>query len=529
MDDATIFMIVEIVGEAFAMLIWFSCGWFVVYALLGPWLKIRLIRWGSHGSLARNTRIGPVYISHALFSLALMNPYVLLTPVFKLDTVVDSPVWRMVLRACYVLLLPIAWDYLLLRLVPLWSKLRWLRCQAPLKRVVPVSMLISIIGSTGGYAAAQMKDVIPAVARSFPLRPKSFAWRVNTDVKPLVDNSLSAQPTAMIIDDRCVHIYVNDRHRKWVTVNRARQTVVADEGPILAYVPANDGSQTWQISEHPHGLVCRRAFDSKSQVVPLPVAPDAVFLGRQVNGLIVGANPSEGRLYAIDPEAGEVRWTAIAPAAKGNDDRRIGSIADAGRIIAAGLWTSRVWAVDAGTGQTLWESVEEGYGNSMYVVASTEAVVAFSRSGRAYAFDPATGEEKWIREVGDLAGGCGEGNVCICSGRLIFQDNTTVSCLNPSTGTTRWRHEFGSHYSGGVCRLNRDTVACASDRTLVLLDLETGKETFATRFPVGSGIEYRWQNSIAKAPARIHAQSVWAPSGELYVFTTDGVLWCLKP
>ncbi|MCU0913996.1 MAG: PQQ-binding-like beta-propeller repeat protein [Planctomycetes bacterium] len=523
------FAIAAAIAETFQMLFWFSGGWFVVYALLAPWLQTRLLHWRAADNPALDTRMGPVYVSHILFSLVLMNPCLLLLLVFQLDRITESDVRRLILGACYVLLLPLAWDDLVLGFLGRWRWLRWLRCRAPFRRVVPTSLLISALGLSGGYVAVQMKDTIPAVVRSFPLRPKSYTWKVKTGAKPLVDGSVAAEPARMLVDDRYVHLYVNDRARRWVTVDRTRHAVVADEGSTLAYVQAGDGGPAWHIEGHAADVICRRPGGDPPRRVPLPVAADAVFLGRQVKGLIVGADPSQGRLHALDPAAGTVRWTATAPAADGNGDRRIGSVADTAGVIAVGLWMSRVWAVDAETGRTLWTYAERGYGNSMHVVASDEAVVAFSRSDRAYAFDPRTGQQKWAKKVGDLAGGYGEGNVWIGRDRLVFRDDKTVTCLDPGTGDTLWQRAFGSHYSGGICGSGGDTVACTSDRALMVLDLQTGRESFATKFPVGSGIEYGWHDRVEQAPARIYTQAAGAPGRELYVFTTDGVLWCLRP
>jgi outer membrane protein assembly factor BamB len=164
----------------------------------------------------------------------------------------------------------------------------------------------------------------------------------------------------------------------------------------------------------------------------------------------------------------------------------------------------------------------------MHVETSQRSIFGFSRSGKVYAFSPRTGELKWSEELGDLAGGTGKGNVCLLDDKVIFRNDTTITCIKGGTGKILWQSSFGNHYSGGITCSSEGMVACASDRTLELFDSETGEEIFRTKFPVGSGIEYGF-SGVQKAPGRIYTHPVITAEGEVYVFTSDGVLWALKP
>ena len=163
MDDQTMYAILQIIAEAFVVLTWFGSGWFVVYALLGPWLKVRLIRWRSTQSGSAHLRSGPIYVAHILFSLAFVNPYTLLAIGLRLDSAIDSSALEAVLGGSYLIILPSLWEYLLLRVIPRWNKLRWLRWTAPLKRAVPCSVFINILGFCGGYVAVQIREIACAV------------------------------------------------------------------------------------------------------------------------------------------------------------------------------------------------------------------------------------------------------------------------------------------------------------------------------------------------------------------------------
>ena len=529
MNDYAMIAFAKAIAEVFAKLTWFSCGWFLVYAILGPWFKVKLVHLRTAEGLPSARRFGPVFVSHILFSIALVNPYTMLVIASKFENMVDSRIWVIFLIIVYFWILSVVLECLLLRVVARWRRLRWFQWRPPLRRVVPVSLLLSALGFGTGSAGVYMEGAMPTILRSFPLRPGAFEWKVDTGIKPLDDASLAAESDRMIADDKYVYIQVNAKQHQWRVVDRSSHKVLEDEVEALGYVLADDLGGSWQIKRGAGELLCSRVFGKNPRTIPIAVARDVVFLGHQTRSLIVGANPSSGYLFAFDPEEEKVQWEVRAPAAKGNNDRRIGSVAGANDVIAVGLWTCRVWAVDAMTGESLWEFHEEGMGNAMYVVASEKAVVGFSRSGKAYAFDPRKGYSKWTEHVGDLAGGIGAGNVCLFGDRVIFRDKESVSCINVDRGKTLWRSSFGNHYSGGLTCSTDGIVTCASDRTLALLDSNTGEEIFRTKLSVRSGIKYGFYSSVEKAPGRIYAHPTITDNGEIYVFTGDGVLWALEP
>lgn len=528
MNDYAMFAIAEAMEELFVQLTWFSCGWFLFYTILGPWLKVRLVHLRTGKDLPSARRFGPVFVSHILFSAALVNPVTMFMVSTMFGDILDSRIWDIFLIVVYFCILSLVLECLLLRIAGRWRRLRWFQWRPPLRRVVPVSLLLIALGFSAGAAGVYIEGVMPTVLRSFPLRPGGFEWKVDTGIKPLGDASLAAESDRMIADDRYVYVHVNAKQHQWRVVDRNSHEVLGDKVEALGYVRADDSGGSWQIRRSPNGLLYDRVSGQNPRAIPIAVARDVVFLEHQVDGLIIGANPSSGHLFAFDPDEEKVKWEVFAPAAEGNNDRRIGSIAGANGVIAVGLWMSRVWAVDAGTGEPLWEFDEDGMGNAIHVVASGQTVIGFSRSGKAYAFDVRSGESKWSEEVGDLAGGIGEGNACLFGNRVVFRDKSNVSCADTETGKVLWRRSVGNHYSGGVTCASEGIAACASDRTLALFDLDTGKEMFRTKFPVRSGIEYGFQSTIKKEPGRIYAPPVVA-DGQIYVFTSDGVLWALIP
>jgi outer membrane protein assembly factor BamB len=527
MDDYMMFAVAEAMAELFVRLLWFSCCWFVAYAVIGFWLKVKLVHLRIGKELPSAHRFSPVLISHILFSAALVNPYTMIGIVFEVD-VPDTRIWNIVLIIVYFWVLAVVFECLLLRVLARWRILRWLQWRPPLKRVLIVSVLLSTLGFGAGAAGFYMEGMLPEIIRgTFPVRPSAFDWKVHTGIKPLRDASLPAESDRMIADDKWVYFLVNARKHQWCVVDRNTHEVVGGQPDTLGYILADDLGRSWQIRRTTNGLLCARISGENSKEISVAIERDVVFLEHQVDGLIIGANPSGGHLFALDPETGKLEWEVVAPGAEGNGDRRIGSIAGTHGVIVVGLWTSRVWAVNAGTGEFLWQFDEDGMGTAMHVVASPQCAIAFSRSGKAYAFDLINGTLKWSEQFGDLAGGIGEGNVCLSGHRVVFRDNSTVNCGDADSGRILWSRNVGNHYSGGVSCAAVGKVACASDRTLVMFDLQTGEEVFRTKFPVKSGIEYGSYNSVNEALGRIYAHPV-AIEGHMYVFTSDGVLWALR-
>jgi len=58
------------------LMLFFSLGWFVCYCFICPWIKIWLID-RKKDDLQQKTHKMPVFISHLLFSLIFVNPYIL--------------------------------------------------------------------------------------------------------------------------------------------------------------------------------------------------------------------------------------------------------------------------------------------------------------------------------------------------------------------------------------------------------------------------------------------------------------------
>jgi len=70
-----------------------------------------------------------------------------------------------------------------------------------------------------------------------------------------------------------------------------------------------------------------------------------------VRGLVVCAIPQQGMVFAFDPRSGHVAWTNRAADHFEAADTRIFNVTADDEVVIAGLWGSRIWAVDLVTGR----------------------------------------------------------------------------------------------------------------------------------------------------------------------------------
>lgn len=523
-------MIAEAIARLFQIAIWFSCGWFLFYVITGPWFQVRLSCLKAQGISPHEKRKWPIFVSHLIFSILFVNPFVLVWLAWNLGNDFFNSILLCILAiTIYFIILPISVDLFMLRLMSRWNKLRWFRWTIPLKRVIPVCFALCLIAFGAGYVSIQIGDAAPTIARAFPLRPKAFSWKLNTETKPLIDCSVTAESDRMFSDHKHVYVRTNSKDSTWIVADTTAHKLVESESATLAYVLADDSGESWHIKRGSEGVVYGRIGSNDFKVVPMEMSDQAVFLEHPVRGLFIGAITDTGTLFGFDPQTGQVAWKVQAPAHENNHDRRIGSIAGNDEVVVAGLWTCRVWAVDPKNGQQLWFFNEEGMGNAMHVEASKNGIIGFSRSGKVYSFSPVTGEMKWSERLGDLAGGMGEGNVCVLENNVIFRNEKKITSVSVDSGEVNWQTDFGTDYSGGLSCSKKGIVGCTSDRSLVLLNGSSGQKLFQTKIPIRSGIGYGYSNTVKGEPGKIYTHPVITEDGTVYVFTGDGILWALKP
>jgi len=138
--------IVEAVQAVAAFSVFFSIGWSLVYTTLGSWFKVWLIHLKLVPSADMQKRYGPVIVSHIVYSVLFVNPWLLFGIIIYLGFNVDiGAIGWLIIAILYFWFLPLGTECLLLRVLPRWSRLKWLRYQPPLKRQILANLAVSFL------------------------------------------------------------------------------------------------------------------------------------------------------------------------------------------------------------------------------------------------------------------------------------------------------------------------------------------------------------------------------------------------
>ena len=501
-----------VIDKILTMIIWFGVGWGGVYTLFGAWLKVWAVHVRGGVPLTTPRRVAPVLLSHFLCSILFVNPWAL----FLILMYADFSWSAIGVGGVCLWVFPMALEALLLRAVPHVRWFRWLRWNPPLRRLVPVSLAVWLLACAGGYCAVV---VGPYLRTAFPLRPAGYAWKLNIRAKPLADYSLPAELDRMVIDDDFVFVRVDSRRHQWKAIHKDRRRPIDVGADVLGYVHAEDSAGAWEISKTPVGLACGRFASGQRQALPLVVTDEAIFVPQESAHVILGTEPSVARLFAFHPASGEVLWDIREPP---EQRARIGSLAVNRGVVVAGLWGSKIWAVSAIDGHTLWRFEEQGCGSPMYVVTTDDVVFGFSRLDKAYAFEAATGRLKWSNKLNwkpQLRAYAGS--------RVVFADNEAAGCLDGATGKLLWKSSpaEGTRFVGSSAELHYFSTA---ERGISGIDMQTGQTVFRAKFPAGRGVEYVGA-SVWDCVASIYAGPVADSDGAIYVLMSDGMFWKLDP
>jgi outer membrane protein assembly factor BamB len=178
--------------------------------------------------------------------------------------------------------------------------------------------------------------------------------------------------------------------------------------------------------------------------------------------------------------------------------------------------------LDALTGAELWshavpaELDANSHGGGTHCTPSVHdgVVYAFERQGVLRAFDAATGEPRWTRDLvadhGVKATDYGFGSAPLVAGELVVVNAQRVIAVVRATGETRWlTADLGAYYSTpALCAVRGRTAVASFDRPgLDLVDLATG-ERFA-HFPFVKG-----KTSVsASTPVVVDASRLFISSG----------------
>lgn len=217
---------------------------------------------------------------------------------------------------------------------------------------------------------------------------------------------------------------------------------------------------------------------------PLPESAWTRDLGSEVwagltarpGGLFVGTD--DGRLLALEPSTGEIRWefTTEGPI-------RAQPTVDGDRVLVHSD-DGHLYALDSATGSELWraptsavERLGRGAEGSRYNDYSSSAVVAGGSvfvgafDGSVVALDAQTGNERWRSRAGDTVAG----TPAVADGRVFFGSfDHHVYALDAETGQEVWRFDTGQPVTTSPLAHDGLVVIGSRSYDLFALDAVTG-------------------------------------------------------
>ena len=205
---------------------------------------------------------------------------------------------------------------------------------------------------------------------------------------------------------------------------------------------------------------------------------------------IVGGNSSNrGGLFAVDTVSGKLKWTARPTATARSNPFVATRPAIAGDVVIVPMGETLI-ALHLATGKEVWR----GPATAQRASAASGSGLAFvlGEDSNFYAFDAATGREKWKMAFARGGGSCYSSptvrdGVVYVGGSLVTKPADAsrsaeyaryLFALDANTGQERWRYQ--SPLPGGICferpTVTADTFFAISSGSLYALDLSTGRE-----------------------------------------------------
>ncbi len=195
-----------------------------------------------------------------------------------------------------------------------------------------------------------------------------------------------------------------------VRTGRVEWTAVVDpEQESTVYAPRVDGRQviagfTHHSAPTRGGLVALDLTDGRERwrfAFPPQTASTHLAGGPVVAGDVVVAASGDGRVWAVDRQSGELRWTlpaitgdldSIVPA--GGQDQR--PLTTSGSTLLVGSTTGYVVAYDMGDQREIWRFPGGRLGSTAFAMAAANGVAFVPYvSGFLVALDVATGAQRW--------------------------------------------------------------------------------------------------------------------------------------
>ena len=214
---------------------------------------------------------------------------------------------------------------------------------------------------------------------------------------------------------------------RWGMLFSSHERSDAGGGYVLA-LDARTGAELWRFetAAHPHSSVA------------VDVAGKRLFVG-----------DNRGVLYALDAMHGTELWRRELERANGKADiKTTPTVIPDKHLVVFGAWSGKVYALDAGTGKTVWEHPTGGriMGSTAYLPALNTVYVGNPR-GFLRAVDVATGHDRWSFQAGGqiLSSPALSGD-----GRAVVfgAADGKVYAIRTTDGEKLWEFAVGGNVSG---------------------------------------------------------------------------------
>jgi outer membrane protein assembly factor BamB len=178
------------------------------------------------------------------------------------------------------------------------------------------------------------------------------------------------------------------------------------------------------------------------------------------------------------------------------------SVAVSGGTVFAGTGSSKVYALDASTGQPAWQRSTTRQFNDKMAAAGTAVYVADALDNGAYALDAATGRQLWnVPTQGGPLGLVVAGGVVYLGVPAKSKTTGGVSALSAEHGGLLWNAEFGpvSDVTAGLTVEGGTVYAASTNGEIFAYDAASGTRrwriagkniTFGTPPAAASGVVY---------------------------------------
>lgn len=292
----------------------------------------------------------------------------------------------------------------------------------------------------------------------------------------------------------------------------------------VMYVPMDNGIQAIDLTTQEPGwhttFVEGQEYDGDSEWAEVPAVVDGT----------VYAGTHLGTLYAIDATTGEIEWefTAEGLTAERTMDEEppvVAEVRQAGRfdgpvavadgIVYAANWDSRLYAIDATTGEEVWSrflysSIDWTSRPSPPVVHDGTVYTSTRQSGAVIALNAQNGKQEWVYD--EL--GYSEGVPPAVTDRSVYASAGSSSermylvALDRATGKQRWQTWIALPSRGPI--VDDRNVYIEQFGTLLACDRRTGTEQWWFKMHADSWASPSLANgAIYTTDDRGHVYGVW--------------------